>query len=541
MPDNRTRPQDGKTEGQAPAPPAVNDDVGLAPQFGGSQPAASHSMRAPPPDAGRRSSGHERILARRMQTAAGVFWGWLVVATGVAAIGVPIGNDASWMAALDEGTKFANAFDRASLERGLRAHASAKHGVPLALVAQRISGRGVPKTTAAAAAAPIAPYSLLALDTLGEIDALATRGASLSIETPRPESIAEALTWRLTHSASNEPHVLQAVVLTERSCAAADLDREREVGRLRGELSQARTRAESAEQRQGTAERVYEARRKHRAPWKVIAKANETRAEARKALEEAQRLLLAAATRYETVASEALRLAGDTGSKPRPAPGAAATQRRKPSDDREVNCRVAVATLAPKSTNKPLEFSIPARVDRRDMPVPHIAGAEFEAARRSGVWDDIKDSAPSVAVAHLRGRFSWHYRYAEFAGIKLGGMTVLQLAPLALVAMLLLVIRSCRRVSATYNPFDSPVFANLPVVGFSARWANLLALIGLPGVACGLAAWSLLQIDHLPIGPALCGVACLALGGLAFVALRRLLDLREAIMQSHTNPPRRKP
>jgi hypothetical protein len=441
------------------------------------------------------------------------------------------------MAALDETTRFANAFDRASLERALRSHATAQHGVALAKVAQRISGRGVPKTSAAPTAAPIAPYSLLEIDTLGQVNALAVPGASLSIETPRPESIGEALSWRLTRSGSREPHVLQAVALTDLSCTAADLDREREIGRLQVELAQARTRAESAEQRQGAAERTYEARRKHRAPWKVIAKANETRAEARKNIEDAQRLLLAAATRYESVAGEALRLAGDSGSKPRLSRASAPKQRRKPSDAEEVSCRVATAKLTPKSGNTPLEFSIPARVDRRDMPVPHIAGAGFEAAKRFGFWEDIKNSAPPVALAHLRGRFSWHYRYAELGGIKLGGMTVLQLAPLALVAMLLLVIRSCRRVSATYNPFDSPVFSSLPKVGFSTRWGNLLALIGLPVIACGLSAWSLLQIDHMPVGPALCAVACLGLGGLGFVALGRLLDLREAIMQSHTNPP----
>jgi hypothetical protein len=537
MPDNPTRPQDAKTEGQAPSPSRVNDDAGLAPEFARSQPPASHSMRAPPPEAAPRRTGHERLLARRMQTAAGMFWGWLVVGMGVAVIGVPTGNDAGAMAALDEGTRFASAFDRASLERGLRSHATAQHGVPLAKVAQRISGRGVPKTSAAPTAAPIAPYSLLELDTLGQVHALAAPGATLSIETPRPESIGEALSWRLTRSANREPHLLQAVVLTDLSCTSTDLDREREIGRLQGELSQARSRAESAEQRQGAAERAYEARRKHRAPWKVIAKANETRAEARKSLEEAQRLLLAAATRYETVASEALRLAGESGTKPRFSRASATKQRRKPSDADEVSCRVATATLQPKSGTTPLEFSVPARVDRRDMPVPQIAGAGFEAAKRFGFWNDIKDSAPPVAVAQLRGRFSWHYRYAELAGIKLGGMTVLQLAPLALVAMLLLVIRSCRRVSATYNPFDSPVFTSLPMVGFSTRWANLLALIGLPVVACGLSAWSLLQIAHVPVGPALSGVACLALGGLAFVALRRLLDLREAIMQSHTIPP----
>ena len=77
MPDNPNTPQDAKAEGQAPVPPAV-DGRWPAPNRARRTPATRCGRPCPKPS--RRVRAMNGILARRMQTAARVFWGWLVVA-----------------------------------------------------------------------------------------------------------------------------------------------------------------------------------------------------------------------------------------------------------------------------------------------------------------------------------------------------------------------------------------------------------------------------------------------------------------------------
>lgn len=488
------------------------------PGFDNSTPPAKFSLRAPPPEGQRKSTGRERILKQRMQIAAGTFWLWVVVTTAIAVMAMPIGNDANTMAALKETQGFADTFDAAMLERTLHAHVIALAAAPLHKVTQRITGRGVPKVNVAEGAAPLAPWAKFELGSLARVEALTRPQATLAIDVAAPESIGEALAWRLSRLPEAERYALQRITLMDGRCTRDDLAREQEITRLRGIVLQSRGRVSAAEQKQLAAEKSYEALRKwKRAPWKAIAKANEKRVETKTVLGQAQQELMEGAAAYEASAERALSLGEGT------------------SNGADPSCRLAVATLLPKSAPKPLEFRLPARVEPRSIPAPKIAGASFGVSKRVGVWDEIKDSPAQVAAAQLRGHFSWHNRYAQVAGIKLGGMTVLQFAPLLTLAVLLLLIRSCRRVSAAYNPFDPPMIANLPMVGFSSPWANAALLALLPLAGCALCAWALQRIDQLPVVPVVCGLGSLGLAVVAHLSLRRLLELREAIMQSHDN------
>jgi hypothetical protein len=66
---------------------------------------------------------------------------------------------------------------------------------------------------------------------------------------------------------------------------------------------------------------------------------------------------------------------------------------------------------------------------------------------------------------------------------------------------------------------------------------NLFVLVVLPFAGCVLCTWSLLQVDQAPIVPVLCAIGALALGGNSHLALKELLELRDAITRSHSNPP----
>jgi hypothetical protein len=162
---------------------------------------------------------------------------------------------------------------------------------------------------------------------------------------------------------------------------------------------------------------------------------------------------------------------------------------------------------------------------------------DFPATRAAGLWDELSDGSVEQAIARLRDRFTWHYRYVEVGSLKLGGMTVLQLAPLLLLPFFVLLIRRSRGLGALYNPFDRPRVEDLPNVGFGVSAVNLLVLVALPLAACVLCAWSLLELGELPIVPLLCAIGSLALGARSHAALNDLLELRDAITRSHSNPP----
>jgi hypothetical protein len=281
-----------------------------------------------------------------------------------------------------------------------------------------------------------------------------------------------------------------------------------------------------AEKQHAQAQDVYDLRRKWKATWKAISKANETRLKTEAAMQEAQKQATEAEQGYESLAKQAEGF--EPGGSKKAAPGSAANGGE---------CAVAVVSLTEKASGKALELRVPAAIERRSVSVPRITGADFPVTQSAGFWNELKDDTVTQAIERLRGRFSWHYRYLELGGVKLGGMTLLQFIPLALLPLFIGLIRRSRGVGATYNPFDRPDVESLPMVGVGASFLNLIVLVVLPLAGCLLCAWSLFQVGQMPIVPVLCALATIGLGLGSYFALNELLDLRDAITRSHSNPP----
>ena len=451
-----------------------------------------------------------------------MFWALLATGVIVALLGVPFGDDADTMDALAELTEFQRNFDREKLETTLLAHASAQGVVRLADVADAIHGPGAPRVSAAASAPPIQPDAGVALATLGKIHALGRSGSMLEIGSPAPDALALSLGWRLSRRPGAERFELQKIELGAGSCSAKDVEREREVSAARADLLQATADAEAAQKRYEEAEKLSEQRRKWKAPWKSILKADEKRAETKTALDTAQQTRASHESRYETLAKQA---------------GARKPGASKNASTGDAACALVHATLRALPSGQTFVLDLPTPIVRRGVPVPPLTGVEFPVTHASGLWEELEGSAAPRAIQQLRARFSWHYRHVEVAGLEIGGMTILQLAPLALLPLFFGLIRRSRGVGALYNPFDRVSFEHLPSVGLGASSMNLLVLVLLPLAACVLCTWSLIQIDQPPIVPALCAAACIGLGGMSHVAVNELLELREAITRSHSNPP----
>jgi hypothetical protein len=66
---------------------------------------------------------------------------------------------------------------------------------------------------------------------------------------------------------------------------------------------------------------------------------------------------------------------------------------------------------------------------------------------------------------------------------------------------------------------------------------NAVVLVLLPLASAGLCTYSLLRIDQLPVVPVLAGLAAALLGVRAQVAIREMLELRDAVRYSHSSAP----
>ena len=455
-------------------------------------------------------------MKERIKAVQRVFYTLLIVDLVVIALGIPMRGDGATLDVLDEVSAFDAGFDRAQLEKTLLEHAQGQGLVTLASVATAAAADGVPPVKAADKAAPIAPRAELALATLGDVHAMTGKDASLPLGIPSAEGLGQALSWRLSRRSGAQSFELQKVEVSKQGCTDADLQREREIDTARVERLRAQRDFDATTKTLEEAEQLYEARRKWKAPWKSIVKANEKRGEAVAAKNKAQRVLNGADERYEALAKQGEQLQASAGDA----------------------CALATASLREQPGGQSFQLTVPVAIEQRGVAVGSVSGADFPIAHASGLWDELAKLSPKQAIAKLRGRFSWHYRYVEVApGIKLGGMTVLQLAPLALLPFFFALIRRSRGVGATYNPFDRPPGETLPMVGFGLSALNLLVLLFLPLAGCALCTWSLIELEQLPIVPVLCVLGCVGLGGNSQLALGELLELREAVTRSHSNPP----
>jgi hypothetical protein len=254
----------------------------------------------------------------------------------------------------------------------------------------------------------------------------------------------------------------------------------------------------------------------------VLQRTAEERDEAKAAMDAAQKERDALSARYEQLAKDA------------DAAIAKAQPSRSFGTAGEKHYVVAHAVLKDRA-GKAIEVDTAAPVDVRPVPVPRITGAELPITRATPLWQEIEGGTSAAAIERVSQDFSWHYAYVQAGPIKIGGMTLIQFAPVVFLPLLWLLIRRSRRVASGYNPFDRDAGV-LPRVGLGSA-LNIVVLIALPFAGTVLCAVSLVQLRQVPMVPVLCAVGILWLGITAHISLRDLVDLRDAVRQSHSAPP----
>jgi hypothetical protein len=316
----------------------------------------------------------------------------------------------------------------------------------------------------------------------------------------------------------DQPAVLESLELRPAEVNDRDLELDAEVAKLRLEQLSAAATTVDLTKKLEAAEQLLEQRKKWKLPWKVLAKTNEARKEAKSALDAQKRSLKDIDARYEAAVKRAERPRKLLGHPPIPDYG--------------------VAHVVVEQAGKPREYDVPLKLAVRAVPVPALAGGELREVEAAGLWQEVQGMSAGDASQAVRAHFNWHYRYVEVAGLKVGGMTVLQLLPCVLPLLLYFLLRRMRAVAGTYNPFGTQVTAGLPRVGFGGRALDALVLVVLPLLAACCAAASLLLVGQVPALPVLTAVLCLLLGGWAFIKLGELQSLMQDVVRSHSNPPR---
>jgi len=466
-------------------------------------------------------------VKQRIEAVQRVYWAVLGLSLVVIALGLPLGNDGETMAVLDELTAFGSAFEgnRAEIEQSLLKHAKGTGAVALADVQKAIGGDGVPRVTLDAAAPAIEPLAAIDLSTLSKIQALSEPDPSLMIGSARAVETGEALAWRIARATADAkgPVTLETVTLTRKALSEDDVKRELETATTRNQLRAAdKTLLAKQTAHQKLAD-LYESRRKWRATWKVLQRTAEERDEAKAAMDAAQTARDALAARYEQLAKEA-----DA------AVAKAVAVKTFGAASGDKHFVVAHAVLKDRDS-KAIELDVAAPIDVRPVNVPRITGAELPVTRVTPLWKEIEGGTSAAAIERVSKEFSWHYAYVQAGPIKLGGMTVIQFAPVAFLPLLLVLIRRSRRVASGYNPFDRDA-GSLPRVGLGTA-LNMVVLILLPFVGTVLCGVSLVQLRQVPMIPMLCAIGILWLGITAHISLRDLVDLRDAVRQSHSAPP----
>ena len=461
-------------------------------------------------------------MKARLHSVQRALWALVVASLVLAVLAFPQGHNRQYSAALDELTAFESAFKQQDeIEKSLLDYARAQGTVALGEVQAAIRGQLVPKVQLAAKTEPIQPLAEVHLNTLAEVAEHGRPNSSLDIGSAAPAPIGSAIAWRLVRSGGAGSYQLQEVKLLPSEYTPADIELEVEVAKLRLDTLSAEREAAEATKKLTSAEELFEARRKRRLPWKILVKSDEARKEAKAELDQRQRTLDETRASYEAHAKRA----EANGARP------AAYSGKLPS-------AYAVAQVRLSAENgTTTELRIPVALIVRKAKLPPLAGTSFPATRQAGLWEEIANGTPQQAIAHTRSKFTWHYRYADVAGLHVGGMTVLQVLPLALPLILLGLLGRMKHVSTSYNPFGTTIDAKLPRVGLGSRVLELAALVFLPLAAVVLTAVALWAISQAPVLPAIAAIAGVGLGAYAFVELGTLQALMEAVVRSHSNPP----
>jgi len=451
-----------------------------------------------------------------------MFWILLGTSAVIALLALPLNRNNQLLSVLDELLRFQEGFDRNVVETSLRKAATNEKKIPLNSLAGALDRNLATKIEVNNSSPPITPLAKIKLGTLGAVNAFSSEEATIDILAPKIEQLSDSIGWRIARRKGNDKYELLEIILKEAAVSTSDVELERKVASAQKEKKKAQIAWEAASESYDRLLNLHEMRLKWKAPWKVILKTREKMNDAKTEMDVKKARLDRAISAYEKLAKEAEAFRYQIDTKQAVITGSNA---------------VAIAKLRTLPGSDHFRIEFPVSGDTVTVPVARLTGCEFSTTKAAGLWDSVKEKTVQEAIASVESRFSWHYRRIMLGGVKIGGMTLLQWSPIALVIILLLLKRRIGKARDSYNPYSAGGDWVLPIVGFHFTVLNFFAIAVLPGTACILCVWSLLRIRENVLLPMLCSALTLGLGILCHVRMDSLRNLRNEVTRSHSIPP----
>ncbi len=451
-----------------------------------------------------------------------MFWILLGASAVTALLAFPLNRNHQLSSVLEELLRFQKGFDRKNVEPSLRDTATAEKKIPLSSIAAALDSKPAPKVEVDSSSPPITPLAKIELETLDAVNAFSSDKATVDILVPKAEQLAASIWWRIARHKETGKFELLEVTLKQGEVSESDVELEQKVVSAQSEKKKAQIAWEKASALFDRLSKLHETRLKWKAPWKVILKTREKMNEAKTEMDDKKSRLDKATSAYETLAKKAEGFRYRTDS-----------QRAGTTSANAI--AIAMLRALPGSDRFRIEF--PVSGDSVTVRVARLTGCEFSTAKAAGLWDSVKGKTVREAIALVESKFSWHYQHIKISGVKIGGMTLLQWSPIALVVMLLILKRRIGKAQDSYNPYSAGGDWILPIVGFHFTILNFLAIAVLPATACILCVWSLLRISENILLPVLCSMLTLGLGVFCHVRMDSLRNLRNEVTRSHSIPP----
>jgi hypothetical protein len=461
-----------------------------------------------------------------------ILWALLLGSALITVVAIPRGKDRELVRALQELRFFRAGFNQKALENSLYSHASARYRVPVRSITSLITGENAPTVSASRDAPAIDPWAKIDLSTLGSIYMMGKSDASVRLGLIKPGELAAGIEWRLIQRKEEQSYQLVSVRLDEGNALPEDVALEQRVVSSRHAAVQAKEALKTALDTAAKANDTFEKWRKWKAPWKVLQKALDARKKAQAEAEDAQRVFDQNRSQYYALAKQAQQFPQ------RDRAGKAATKVAKTNSSREGDYAIAVAAIKASPSGASFDLRVPVALESRVTDIPHLTGCDFYATRAAKLWPVVSRQSVQKAIASVEKRFSWRYRYLNMGSIKIGGMTLLQLAPLVLLGLLLRLLVLIRKARSSYNPFGAKIdWTALPAVGLKFTVVNFAAIVLMPLIACIMCIVSLVWIDELPVVPILSFCGALALGIYAYGSFDELRHMRDEVTRSHSVRP----
>jgi len=349
-----------------------------------------------------------------------------------------------------------------------------------------------------------------------EAMALATRpGAPITLTGPNLDALASSLRWRLERSHRAPPFTLTQL-RRSRSVSPQAVELEARAAEARIDAANALAGYERAREQYNEKRDLSDLLVQRGAATKTKFKAARERSLAYEEVERRSPAMRTTRDDYERLAKAAMTadLRAFTGT----------------------SAGIGVLATLRTGEGEALEYEIPLAINRQITAISVPAPRALTRLQNSAQWHELRALSAPRAAAQLRRELSWHSLDTQVAGLRIRGVTALQIFPLILCFVMLQLTRTCRAVSRAFSPVGF-TGTDLTNPGTGRLWVDGALLVAPPALALILTCYALIRLGAVPWIAAPLGILAFVQSGMAVLAWKHLHGLCAGARHTSLVPP----